>query len=102
MQEQPFAIGAVGHFIAQDPHQRTALVLAHPGKAQRLAGLLLVIEQGAATGVQRAQRQATTCGCRLAEPNSNPCEINNLPDEGRAVAGDASRHFCTEIKWTPN
>jgi len=57
MQEQPFAISAVGHFIAKDTHQSAALVLAHPGKAQRLAGLLLVIEQGAATGVQRAQRR---------------------------------------------
>jgi hypothetical protein len=46
---------AWSHFIAQDSHQRATLVLGHPGKAQRLAGLLLVIEQGAATGVQRAQ-----------------------------------------------
>jgi hypothetical protein len=30
---------------------------------------------------------------RRAEPNSNPFEINNLPAEGRAVAGDANRHF---------
>jgi hypothetical protein len=30
---------------------------------------------------------------RRSEPNSNRCEINNLPDEGRAVAGDANRHF---------
>jgi hypothetical protein len=30
---------------------------------------------------------------RRARPNSNPCEINNLPAEGRAVAGDANRHF---------
>ena len=28
----------------------------HPGKAQDLAGLLLVVEQGAAAGVQRTQR----------------------------------------------
>ena len=30
---------------------------------------------------------------RRSEPNRNRCEINNLPDEGRAVAGDANRHF---------
>ena len=57
MQQQPLTIGAVGHFIAQNSHQRSTLVLGHPGKAQRLAGLLLVIEQGSATGVQRTQRR---------------------------------------------
>lgn len=62
MQQQPLAISAVGHFIAQDSHQRSALVLGHPGKAQRLAGLLLVIEQGSATGVQRTQRRQVRCG----------------------------------------
>ena len=62
MQQQPLTIGAVGHFIAQNSHQRSTLVLGHPGKAQRLAGLLLVIEQGSATSVQRAQRRQVRCG----------------------------------------
>ena len=35
---------------------RTPLMFAHPGKAQDLANLLLMIEQGAAPGVERAQR----------------------------------------------
>jgi hypothetical protein len=188
MQEQSFAIGAVGDFIAQDAYQGAALVLAHPGKAQRLAGLLWVIEQRATTGVQRAQRRPVWCGdvqhlaqvaqqhgrhrahavqrpaahahgadvqrqAQLvviaspardqfeldtteaeeglqfelgeftrqvtqaqarclpashlhrssslgkqpkigpAELNSSPCEISNFPDDGRAVADDANRHF---------
>jgi hypothetical protein len=46
----------VRDFIAQDPHERATLVFRHPGKAQDLAGLLLVIEQGAVAGVQRTQR----------------------------------------------
>ncbi len=50
-QEQSFAVRTVNYFIAQDPHERTALVF----EAQGLAGLLLVIEQGAAAGVQRTQ-----------------------------------------------
>ena len=56
-QEQSLAVGAVRDFIAQDPHERATLVFGHPGKAQDLAGLLLVIEQGAAAGVQRTQRR---------------------------------------------
>ena len=42
--------------IAQDSHERATLVFRHQGKARDLAGLLLVIEQGGAMGVQRTQR----------------------------------------------
>src|ERR1035441_7001947 len=56
MDQQLLAVGAVCDLVAQDTNQGTALVLSHPSKTQGLAGLLLVIEQGAATSVQRAQR----------------------------------------------
>jgi hypothetical protein len=51
-QEQSLAVGAVCDFVAQDSHERATLVFRHPSKAQDLAGLLLVIEQGAAAGLQ--------------------------------------------------
>jgi len=46
----------VRDLIAQDSQERATLVFRHPGKAQDLAGLLLVIEQGAAARLQRTQR----------------------------------------------
>lgn len=60
-QQQALAIGGVRHLVAQYTHERTALVFAHPGKAQNLASLLLVVEQGAAPGVKRAQRGQIRC-----------------------------------------
>lgn len=62
VREQAFAVGTVGNFVAQDANQSSALVLAHPGKAETLAGLLLVVKEGTAAGIQRAHRGQLGCG----------------------------------------
>ncbi|SEB24318.1 hypothetical protein SAMN05444680_1206 [Variovorax sp. YR216] len=54
--QEPLAVRAMCDFVPQDPYQCSALVLGHPLEAQAFAGLVLVIEQGASAGVQRAQR----------------------------------------------
>jgi hypothetical protein len=53
--EQLFAVGASGYLVAQFSHQGAALMLAHPSESKGLAGNLLVIEQGAAAAIHRAQ-----------------------------------------------
>ena len=54
--EQLFTVSASAYLVAQFSHQGAALMLAHPSESKGLAGHLLVVEQGAAAAIHRAQR----------------------------------------------
>lgn len=49
-------VSATAYLVPQFSHQGAALMLAHPSESKGLAGDLLVVEQGAAAAIHRAQR----------------------------------------------
>ena len=59
--EQLLTVDASRHFVAQQPHQGASLVLAHPSEPERVAGDLLVVEQGATAAIHGAQRSDLRC-----------------------------------------
>ncbi|MGF6963119.1 hypothetical protein OKW43_000124 [Paraburkholderia sp. WC7.3g] len=54
--EQLFTVSASAYLVPQFSHQGAAPMLAHPSESKGLAGNLLVVEQGAAAAIHRAQR----------------------------------------------
>ena len=93
MQRQPLAISAAGHFIAQELHRRhwCSVIQAKPSA---LAGLLLVIEQGSATGVQRT----ATPGRGVVMPASGPGDAATLADCTHTVQRSATHAHETDVQ----
>ena len=60
--EQPLAVVRAGKFLAQHPHEGTPVMASEPLKSKRIAGELLMFDQGRGTPVHRAQRSQVRGG----------------------------------------